>query len=98
MADVLETAEALRREGTELLEARGLRRLLERYGTPHPVGSYALDLMVWRDLDITLEAPSITVEEFYFLGGALAELLQAPRVHYRNERITRSADLPVGLY
>ena len=39
-------------EATDLLENKGLRTILEEYGTVLPTGSYALDLMTWRDLDL----------------------------------------------
>lgn len=48
-----ETDQELRAEADRLL-ASGLPALLADYGEVHIVGSYALRLMVWRDLDIHL--------------------------------------------
>jgi hypothetical protein len=51
--DLLSTDRLLRTEAEALLESRGLRTLLE-YAPIHAVGSYALELMVWRDLDVLM--------------------------------------------
>ena len=48
-----QTAAELREEASQLLAETGLRDLLEsRFGECAIVGSFALDLMTWRDLDI----------------------------------------------
>ena len=39
-------------EAKKLLISDGLQETLERYGSVLPTGSYALDLMTWRDLDL----------------------------------------------
>jgi hypothetical protein len=91
--------ETLRAEADEILWERGLHCLLSGYGEVHPTGSYALQLMVWRDLDIYLVSPGITVGAFFRLGHQVASLLEAPRMHYRNERISATPGLPRdGLY
>ena len=88
----------LRKEADELLGPKGLRSLLEDYGTPHVSGSYALHLMTWRDLDIYLEQPDISEESFFRLGGRIASCLAPVRMSFRNERIKRTPNLPLGLY
>src|SRR5207247_11137556 len=67
--------EALRAEADRLL-ASGLRQLLSEYGETHIIGSYALHLMVWRDLDIVLEMPRIDRKAFFELGKRMSDLLQ----------------------
>jgi hypothetical protein len=97
--ELLALDKAIRGEADEILWKRGLHRLLVQYGEVHPTGSYALRLMVWRDLDLYLVAPGITVDAFFRLGHRIAELLDAPRMHYRDERIGRTPSLPRdGLY
>src|SRR5207302_11021026 len=66
---------ALRAEADGLLGRTGLKDLLSRSGTVHVSGSYALRLMTWRDLDIYLETPGMTVSEFFALGSRIAALL-----------------------
>lgn len=54
-ADAEALAAALRAEATELLDETGLTSLLStRFGECAVVGSYALDLMSWRDLDLCM--------------------------------------------
>ena len=92
------TSAALRAEADEILYGKGLLSILSEYGEPHISGSYSLDLMVWRDLDIYLAAEAMPEARFLELGGRLAELLTAPRVQFRNERVGQTAGLPNGLY
>ncbi len=89
----------LRAEADEILWDRGLHHLLAQHGEVYPTGSYALQLMVWRDLDLYLVSPGITVGTFFGLGARISELLAAPRMHFRNERVGHTPDLPRdGLY
>jgi hypothetical protein len=82
----------------EILYQKGLLDLLKNYGTPHITGSYELDLMTWRDLDIYIESNQITEENFFELGKELMQLLQPVKMNFRNERITKTKGLPNGLY
>ena len=91
-------ASALRSEATAILEGGGLRASLSRYGTVVVHGSYALDLMVWRDLDIYLVLTSLDVKPFFELGAELAELLDVHRMNFRNELVRSTEHLPRGLY
>lgn len=92
-----ETNEELRTEADQLL-ASGLRTILDDYGEVHIIGSYALHLMVWRDLDIHVVQPAIDKKKFFELGGRIATLLSPHRMHYRDETIVASEGLPPGLY
>jgi hypothetical protein len=75
-----------------------LREILAGYGEVHLVGSYALRLMVWRDLDIHLVQPRPDRNAFFELGARVANLLKPPRMHYRDETIAATPGLPNGLY
>jgi len=44
-----------KRQAHEVLEALNLLHFLSKYGRPKIVGSVALGLMTWRDIDIDLE-------------------------------------------
>ena len=96
--EIERTAEALRREGRRLLDETGLLALLSAYGRPHPTGSFVLDLMAWRDLDIELVAEALTVERFFDLGREIATRLKPARMSFRDERIMETPGLPNGLY
>jgi hypothetical protein len=87
----------IRDEADRLLDG-GLRALLSRHGTVHVVGSYALDLMTWRDLDIHLVTENADVPSFFHLGGKIASLLTPHRMHFRDESRVSTPGLPKGLY
>jgi hypothetical protein len=90
--------EAMLRAEADALLASGLRAALESYGEIHVVGSYALQLMVWRDLDIHIVRPDLQPRPFFELGGKLAQLLKPAKMHYRDELVMQTPDLPSGLY
>jgi hypothetical protein len=93
-----DSSTSLRREADVLLKEKGLLEILRVYGRPHVHGSYALDLMTWRDLDIYLESEDLSEHWFFELGGRLATALVPTRMNFRNERIERTPDLPSGFY
>jgi len=76
----------------------GLLELLSRYGELHIVGSYALRLMTWRDLDLHLVQEQLDLKTFFGLGGEIAALLQPHRMHFRDESLVGTPSLPRGLY
>jgi hypothetical protein len=88
----------IHREADEVLYSRGLFRLLSEYGTVHLTGSYSMNLMTWRDLDIYLESPALSLPDWFTLGGKIAFLLQPARMHFRNELIGQTEGLPKGYY
>ena len=92
-----ETDEELRSEADRLLGS-GLRAILVDYGKVHVIGSYALRLMVWRDLDIHVVREAIDRNKFFDLGARIANLLKPHRMHYRDETIKATPGLPRGLY
>jgi hypothetical protein len=87
----------IRAEADRILDA-GLRNLLAENGEVHIVGSYALGLMTWRDLDIHVVQADPDVEAFFRLGGGIAALLHPHRMHFRDESTARTPDLPGGFY
>src|SRR6266436_6234609 len=86
----------LRAEAKEILDVKNLRHLLEEYAPISVVGSYALQLMTWRDLDIIMDAPTITVAEFFELGRRVTTLLSAWKSFFTNNRDHNQT--PRGLY
>ena len=87
----------LHEEADTLLEA-GLRPLLERYGELHVMGSHALGLMTWRDLDLHLVRTNNDLAVFFELGSEVARLLTPHRMHFRDETRVMTKGLPAGLY
>ena len=95
---LLQLNEAIKKEADTMLHEKGLLALLRSFGTPHVSGSYALDLMTWRDLDIYLEVEELNESRFFSLGGQLASLLMPVKMSFRNETIAKTPGLPEGLY
>jgi len=98
MSDFILLNEQIRREADDILDARGLRKILSDYGVVHPTGSYSLGLMTWRDLDIYLETDDLNETRFFDLGNQINSVLKAVKMSFRNERIAKTKGLPVGLY
>ena len=96
--DLTEQDVRLRREANALLTDGGLVALLAEYGTVHLSGSYALQLMTWRDLDIYMEAPDITVDEYFELGRRIYSLLTPRKMHFNDHRNNPLEDGIKGLY
>ena len=93
----MSTADELRAEADAMLGA-GLRAVLANYGEVHVLGSYALGLMTWRDLDIHLVQQSLELTRHFELGARLAELLGAAKMNFRDNRAAGDPNLPPGLY
>jgi hypothetical protein len=96
--DLISLNEQLRAEAGDILDRKGLRKILNQYGVVHVTGSYSLGLMTWRDLDIYLENENLTEQEFFELGKDVVSLLRPIKMSFRNERIAKTKGLPVGLY
>ncbi|MBM7568857.1 hypothetical protein [Paenibacillus sacheonensis] len=91
-------SEAIRHEADRILNEHGLMAAMAAYGQPVVQGSYALDLMTWRDLDMYLVTEDRSTSWFFELGKAISECLQPSKMSYRNESNGESAHLPKGLY
>ena len=89
--------EELRAEADSLL-ASGLRDILDDYGMVNIIGSYALRLMVWRDLDVHVVRAELDRKSFFELGARVADLLRPHRMHYRDQTIISTEGLPSGFY
>lgn len=88
----------LKAEADSLLHQRGILEILRQFGQPHVSGSYALDLMTWRDLDLYLDAPSMAVTRFLQLGLQLAGQLCPWKMFFTNHRDFPSTEGITGLY
>ena len=87
--DLILLNEQLHEEADDILDKKGLRKILDRYGILHVTGSYSLGLMTWRDLDIYLEAEGLAEQEFFELGKDIDSLLRPVKMSFRNERIAK---------
>jgi len=96
--DLILLNEQIRQEADDILDVRGLRKILNDYGGVHVTGSYSLGLMTWRDLDIYLENDDLSETRFFELGKQINSLLKPVKMSFRNERVAKTKGLPVGLY
>lgn len=63
----------LKNNADKLLYDFGLLNELNNYGTPYIVGSYAMDLMAWNDLDIYVYNDSMSTEKLYKLTAFILD-------------------------
>lgn len=54
-------------EADKILYEFGLLDILQKFGNPHIVGSYRMDLMTWNDLDIDVEYDNMSLEKLHEL-------------------------------
>jgi hypothetical protein len=98
--DLLEQQQRLQREADAVHADLRLDELLGGLGDPIRVGSSALGLMVWPDLDVTVACPTLDLAAVASVG---AELVTHPRVRQLttlNDTGKWNADptYPDGLY
>jgi len=75
---------ALREEADVMLKASGLGEIIKEEGL-HPVGSYVMRTMTWRDLDFERSVASPTWDEHWELGVKLSKLGWVWSLHAVNE-------------
>jgi hypothetical protein len=100
------TRELLRQQAELQAEADGvevdlqLAALLEPLGEPVRVGSAALGLMVWRDLDLTVVCKELALEAVAAVGAHLAAHARVRQVTFRNDtgHWNTNPSYPDGLY
>lgn len=51
----------------------GLLEELKKYGKPHIIGSYRMDMMAWNDLDIDIENDNMSMEQLYQLTSFILD-------------------------
>ena len=63
--ELLERQAALQAESRAFVAEHGIEGMLERLGRVIPVGSAVTGLMVWRDLDFTVDAPGVAAGDVW---------------------------------
>jgi len=72
--NLLEKQKELHDEGSRLLAKGDIISILEKYGTIEVGGSYAYELLSYRDIDLGVISESLTKEKFGEMVGALVTL------------------------
>lgn len=77
----------IRERADHILRDLGLLEELKKYGEPHPIGSYRMDMMAWNDLDIDIENSAMSLERLYELTGFVLKTFR-PFWYEAKEEIT----------
>jgi len=97
--ELLEQAHDLRTEASRLLYNEGLFSLISSVGPACIIGSFALDLMTWPDLDISVQLPDDKdISTFFDLGREIANKFQATKMSFSNQFIRPDVPFDHGLY
>jgi hypothetical protein len=100
-AKLLARQRALQTEAEGVRAQLGLAQVLGAVGDPVPVGSAALGLMAWRDIDLTVVCPSLDQGPVIAVAAKLAVHPDVKSVEYRDDsgRWNRKPEkYPDGLY
>jgi hypothetical protein len=97
--DLLAQAAALRADADRLLHDEGMLAAVAAVGPAFVIGSYALDLMTWPDVDVSLQLPhDRDVAAFFDVGRAIAARFVAIRMSFSNQFIRPDQPFDHGLY
>jgi len=97
--DLLEARNtSIKAEANKILHEHGLLKILGKFGATFVTGSYALGLMMRRDLDINIATDNMTAKTLFKMGGEIAAALNPARILYINEYVVRHPRLPLGYY
>ena len=95
--DIFAREQRIRKEADEILYGRGLHAILSDYGDVFVCGSYCLELMVPRDLDIVIGTVDTSRKRFFEMGGRIAEALDPVKMLFLDNIRYRTL-IPVGLH
>lgn len=87
MKPVLEQSREIKNQADTIIHDQGLDALLSEYGEVAYTGSYALDLMMKKDIDVSLINPALTLRQFFELGYRVAELVKPHSMFHRNTKV-----------
>ncbi len=82
---LLQRQNTLQHEAQTVLDELELIPLLSKVGTLRQVGSSTLGLMVWRDIDLAVSSPALSLEEAFEVMRPLYLNAQVKQVRYFNQ-------------
>ncbi|MDU1443015.1 hypothetical protein AAGC94_17820 [Clostridium sporogenes] len=99
-SELLKQQQELQIESKEILTELKLNDLLSPVGEPVQVGSSALGLMVWRDIDITVVCSELNINAIAQIASKLITYKGMREVKFINDSgiFNNSSDYPDGLY
>ena len=95
-----ERQQQLQLEAAAVLKDLEIIELLSVVGRAVQVGSVALELMVWREIDLTVLCPRLDLEQIFELGARLASHPRVRGLQFRNDTGDWNQDpnYPDGLF
>lgn len=97
--DLMEKQDALQKEAHGVLEKLQLIKILSKYGKPEIVGSLALGLMTWRDIDIEVIVDNLNREIVSeFVADIVKIKLRKINLNVTDNRNQNSPKTPSGIY
>lgn len=95
--EIRKISEDILREANKILYDIGLLQVMGEFGDVFVTGSYYLNLMTWRDLDVYIRNDNMDKQKFFELGGKIASILSPYKMNYSDETILKRGK-PDGLY
>jgi hypothetical protein len=97
--DVVEYADILHKEADALLYESGLLNIIQAYGVVQFTGSYASNLMTWRDIDLNLRLNNEwDVDTMWMIGQRIGTKYEIVKMIYSNHRLRDDVRFDYGLY
>lgn len=97
--DPIARSDQLKREADALIYDAGFLALLEKYGQVELVGSYASNLMTWRDIDLQFPLEDAEDKHTVFsLAKDIAVNFAVKRVVFNHHRLREEIPFDYGLY
>ena len=97
--EIIAHSRSLRDEASNLLNHEGLLPMLKSFGTTRVIGSYTLDTMTWRDIDISMKLPDEQdIALFFEISRKFATKFQITKMSYSNHFIRNFPGFDHGLY
>ena len=97
--ELIRRAHDLRKEASQLLYREGLFPLVAAVGPASIRGSFALDLMTWPDIDLSVLLPhEKDISTFFSLGKEIATQFHTVKMSFSNQFIRPDVPFDHGLY
>ena len=97
--EIVKHSRLLHQEASDLLNKEGLLPILRSFGATRVIGSYALDMMTWPDIDISMKLPNDqNVDLFFEIAKKIATKFQITKMSYSNHFIRNFPGFDHGLY
>jgi len=97
--ELVDQARRLRNEAHSLLYGKGLLDVVQSAGPTSVIGSYALDQMTWRDLDMSIQLRhKDDLPGFFEIGRSIINKFQVARMTFNNPVLRPDLPYDRGYY